>query len=303
VSKRFLPELTLISVSFFWGITFVVVQNAIKELPPYSFLAVRFFVAFLLLWLINKLFFKEKIWNLAAIKSGALIGFFLFLGFALQTFSLLYTTSGKSGFFTGMNVAFVPFVALLFFRHRIKISTLIGIICSVVGLYFLSGSIIGMNIGDLLALGCAVAFAIQIALTGHYTNKVGTYTFVIWQLVTVTFCSGILSLFFENVQPSIFLKPVVWTGILITAALATVFAFVAQTIVQKKVSSARVAIIFTLEPVFAAVGDYYVNGITLSNEELVGCSIIILGILLAEIPWKLKKEPNMPSETILSENK
>nr|WP_255724629.1 DMT family transporter [Shimazuella soli] len=292
----------MISVTFFWGVTFVVVQNAIKAIPPYSFLAIRFFVAFLLLWLINKLFVKENIWNWTAIKSGALIGFFLFLGFALQTFSLLYTTSGKSGFFTGMNVAFVPFVALLFFRHRIKIPTLIGVICSVIGLYFLSGSITGMNIGDVLALGCALAFAIQIALTGHFTNKVGTYTFVIWQLITVTVLSGISSLCFESVKIDVLGKPVVWTAILITSALATVYAFVAQTIVQKKVPSARVAIIFTLEPVFAAIGDYYVNGITLSNEELFGCSIIILGILLAEIPWKIKKDPTI-SSTSLSETK
>lgn len=303
MSKRFLPELVLIIVCFFWGITFVVVQNAIEDLPPYSFLTIRFFIASLLLWLINKLFFKENIWDLAAIKNGLLVGFFLFLGFALQTFSLLYTTSGKSGFFTGMNVAFVPFVALLLFRHRIKIPSLIGVICSVIGLYFLSGSIVGMNTGDILAIGCAAAFAIQITLTGQFTNKVGTYTFVIWQLVTVTFCSGILSLFFENIQPTVFLKPIVWTAILITSALATVFAYVAQTIVQKKISSARVAVIFTLEPVFAAVTDYYTNGITLTTTELLGCCIIIFGILLAEIPWKTKKESDISSEIALSESK
>lgn len=303
MSKRFLPELILISVCFFWGVTFVIVQNAIEDLPPYSFLSIRFFIAFLLLWLINKLFFKENIWDLVAIKSGVLVGFFLFLGFALQTFSLLYTTSGKSGFFTGMNVAFVPFVALLLFRHRIKIPTLIGVICSVIGLYFLSGSIVGMNTGDMLAIGCAAAFAIQITLTGQFTNKVGTYTFVIWQLVTVTFFSGILSLFFESVQPTVFLKPVVWTAILITSALATVFAFVAQTNAQKKIPSSRVAVIFTLEPVFAAVTDYFTNGITLTITELLGCCIIILGILLAEIPWKTKKESDISSKIALSESK
>lgn len=291
MSKRFVPELILISIAFFWGITFVMVQDAIKEIAPYTFLTIRFFVASLLLWIINKLFIKENIWNMAAIKSGALIGFFLFLGFSLQTFSLLYTTSGKSGFFTGMNVVFVPFVALLFFRHRMQLSTVIGVLCSVIGLYFLSGSVVGMNIGDILALGCAIGFAIQITLTGHYTKKVTTYAFVIWQLFTVTVLSSILSLCFETVQPQILLKPVVWTAIIITAAIATVYAFVAQTLIQKQVSSARVAIIFTLEPVFAALADYFVNGITLSSVEILGCTILIIGILLAEIPWKtIKKE-------------
>ena len=290
MSKRYIPEIVLITVSFVWGITFVVVQDAIKELPPYSFLCLRFFVAFLLLWLINKLFIKENIWNKRAIIGGIAIGLFLFLGFALQTFSLLYTTSGKSGFFTGMNVAFVPFVTLFFFRQRMKIPTIIGVFCSIIGLYFLSGSIVGMNIGDILALGCAVAFAIQIALTGQYTNKLSTYAFVIWQLLAVTICSGVFALFFESVQPTILLKPIVWTAILITAALATVYAFVAQTIVQKRISSTRVAIIFTLEPVFAALGDYLVNGITLTVLESIGCSFIILGILLAEIPWKFRKK-------------
>jgi drug/metabolite transporter (DMT)-like permease len=300
--KRFLPELVLISVCFFWGVTFVLVQNAIEELPPYSFLAVRFFTAFVLIWLINKFFFKENIWNLAAIQSGLLVGFFLFLGYALQTFSLLYTTSGKSGFFTGMNVAFVPLIALLLFRHKIKAPILLGVICSIIGLYFLSGSIVGMNKGDILALGCAAAFAIQMILTGKYTNKIETYAFVFWQLVMVAFCSGILSLFFENVQPSVFLKPVVWTAILVTSAIATVFGYVAQTVVQRKVSPARVGVIFTLEPVFAAVSDYYVNGITLTNAELFGCCIIILGILLSEIPWNTKKAADISPEAVLSKH-
>lgn len=274
---------------FFWGVTFVVVQNAIIELPPYSFLAVRFFAAAVLLWLINRVLLKENMWDEVAIKSGIIVGFFLFLGFALQTFSLLYTTSGKSGFFTGMNVAFVPLLAFILFRHKVKLSTLLGVSCAIIGLYFLSGSIIGMNKGDILALGCAAAFAIQLTLTGQFTKKVNTYPFVIWQLVTVTCCSMILSLFFENVQPTVFLKPVVWTAILITSVFATVFAYMAQTFVQKQVPPARVAVIFTLEPVFAAIADYYVNGIILTTTELVGCSIIILGILLAEIPWNTKK--------------
>jgi drug/metabolite transporter (DMT)-like permease len=288
--KRFLPESTLISISFIWGITFVVVQDAIQELPPYSFLALRFLIAFLLLCLINKIFIKQKIWNKAAMKGGLVVGFFLFLGFALQTFSLLYTTSGKSGFFTGMNVVFVPFLTLLFFKQRIKTPTLIGIFFAVVGLYFLSGSIVGMNFGDILALCCAVAFAIQIASNGYFSKQVPTYSFVLWQLLTVTACSGILAVFNESFHPTVLLKPIVWTAVLVTAALATVFAFVAQTLVQKKVSSSRVAIIFTLEPVFAALGDYLVNGITLSGFELIGCTTIIIGILLAEVPWKTKKK-------------
>jgi drug/metabolite transporter (DMT)-like permease len=293
MSKRFLPEIVLISISFVWGITFVVVQDAIKDLPPYSFLAIRFLVAFLLLWLVNKIFIKQNVWNKAAILSGIGIGFFLFLGFSLQTFSLLYTTSGKSGFFTGMNVAFVPFVTLLFFQQRIKFPTLIGILCSIIGLYFLSGSIVGMNLGDILALGCAVAFAIQIALTGQYTKKLATYPFVIWQLLTVTVCSGILAAFYEPFHPTVLLRPTVWTAVLVTSAFATVFAFVGQTLVQKKISSARVAIIFTLEPVFAALGDYLVNEITLSGIELIGCSSIIIGIILAEIPWKIRKKESV----------
>ncbi len=82
-----------------------------------------------------------------------------------------------------------------------------------------------------------------------------------------------------------FLKPIVWSGILITAVLATVFAFIVQTVAQRKISATRVAIIFTLEPVFAALADYIVNGITLSSRELIGCAITLIGILLAEIPW------------------
>jgi drug/metabolite transporter (DMT)-like permease len=286
LQRRFLPEIILVSIAFIWGVTFVIVQDAIQTLPPYSFLAIRFLLSFILLWLINKFYIKEKIWDRSTMISGVILGIFLFLGFALQTYSLLYTTSGKAGFFTGMNVVFVPIVALLLLRQPIKKSTLIGIICSVVGLYFLSGSIVGMNVGDVLSLGCAVAFAFQIALTGRYVNKESPYALVIWQLITVTICSGIMAFCFETVHPAVLFNPIVWTAILITSVLATVFAFVAQTIVQKKIPASRVAIIFTLEPVFAALGDYVKNSIILSSFELIGCAVIIGGILLAEIPWK-----------------
>ncbi len=122
------------------------------------------------------------------------MGVFLIIGFTLQTFSLLYTTSGKSGFFTGMNVAFVPIVGLILYRQRINLPAIIGVLCSILGLYFLSGSIVGMNLGDILSLGCAVAFAFQISITGHYAKGTSTYPLVIWQLITITFCSGIMIL-------------------------------------------------------------------------------------------------------------
>ncbi|MBN2910215.1 DMT family transporter [Polycladomyces sp. WAk] len=295
MSKRWIAEGTLLGIAFLWGITFVLVQNAITVLPPFSFLAVRFGLAFLLL--LPFAFTSRNRSKESALRAGylgLLLGVWLYLGYALQTWSLLYTTSGKSGFLTGLSVTLVPVLSFFILRITPKPTAVAGILCSVLGLYLLAFvDFSAINIGDVLAFLCAIAFALQIVYTGKYAPDGDASMIVTAQIGTVAFLSLLSSAIWENpaaiFRADIYLNPDVATALIVTALFCTAMAFWAQTHFQKYTTPNRVALIFAMEPVFAALGDYWFKGVTLNPTAQAGCLLIFLGMILAEIDvtwWK-----------------
>src|SRR5699024_5546968 len=160
----------LLMIAFVWGATFVLVQGAIEILPPFAFLTVRFGLAALLLWL-YLLWQKDhrKAFQPRYLSAGIFLGLWLFVGFAFQTFSLLYTTSGKSGFLTGLSVALIPVFSFFISGIRPVINAWVGVLLAVAGLYLLAlADFSQVNLGDILATICAVGFAFQVAYTAKY---------------------------------------------------------------------------------------------------------------------------------------
>jgi drug/metabolite transporter (DMT)-like permease len=298
--KTWLLDILLLMVAMIWGTTFVLVQDSIAKIPPFSFLAVRFSLAFVIMWLIGRLFFAIPIFTKKNLASGTILGLFLCLGFVLQTFSLLYTTSGNSGFLTGLNVALVPIILFLIDQEKPSLSTTLGVVCAVLGLYFLAFSDLSkVNIGDLLALGCSICFALHIVFTGKLAKDQPIFPLVTIQLGVVAAISFIMALLFEPWQtsfhPQTLIHPIVLLSILICSLLATNLAFFVQTYAQKNISATRVAIIFSTEPVFAALADYIWNGITLTLTGWIGSILILSGMILAELnpnelPWRKSSE-------------
>ena len=197
-THRWIADSVLLFVAFIWGTTFVLVQNAIETLPPFTFLAIRFTLAGLFLLLFfrwRNVTYRIPFKHLAV---GALIGIWLFLGYALQTFSLLYTTSGKSGFLTGLSVALVPIWSLVLLGVKPRPTATAGVLLAVSGLYLLAfADFSSINRGDVLALLCAVAFGLQIVYTAKYAPKVEALHLVTIQIFTVALLSGGCSLLFE----------------------------------------------------------------------------------------------------------
>lgn len=295
MSKHWIAEGTLLGIAFLWGATFVLVQNAITVLPPFSFLAVRFGLAFLLLLpfaLISRNRSKKS--ALRAGYLGLLLGVWLYLGYALQTWSLLYTTSGKSGFLTGLSVTLVPVMSFIILRIKPKPTAIVGAGCSVLGLYLLAFvDFSAVNVGDILAFLCAIAFALQIVYTGKYALDTDAAMIVTAQIGTVAFFSLLSSAIWENpatmIRADVYLNANVATALIVTSFFCTAFAFWAQTYFQKYTTPNRVALIFAMEPVFAALADYWFKGVTLNATSQVGCLLIFLGMILAEIDgawWK-----------------
>lgn len=288
---------TLLFVVFIWGVTFVMVQNALSFLEPFSFNAVRFFVAFLFLLIPYFLIYhkKNKTWNKKLLTAGLHIGVWLFLGYAFQTKGLELTTPAKTGFITGLSVVMVPVFSLLLLKMRLSRNTILGVIAATLGLYlmaFVDRST--LNVGDFLVFLCAISFAMQIITTAKYAKTLPALPLTLIQIGTVSCLSFVSAgLFDENyavvLQAEVMFQTEVWSAILVTAALATAFAFFAQTYFQAYTTPTRVALIFSMEPVFAALTSYIWIDEKLTMASLAGCGFIFIGMILAELPSKKSK--------------
>jgi drug/metabolite transporter (DMT)-like permease len=289
--KPIFADISLLFVTFIWGTTFVLVQNAISLLDPFSFNGIRFLAAavMLLLWLF--LFERKQIalLNLKMLASGLFIGFWLFLGYATQTIGLLFTTTSKAGFITGLSVIFVPLFSMFLLKQFPSRTAVIGVSIATVGLFLLTMTdVSSLNIGDGLVFICAISFALQIIFTGKFSNKYPTLLLTVIQISTVAVLSILSAFIFEDWRKSfnveILLSQDVIVALMITSVLATALAFLIQTNFQKYTTATRVALIFAMEPVFAAIAGYYWADERLSVSALFGCFLIFAGMIFAELP-------------------
>ena len=178
-------------------------QNALDFLMPFSFNGVRFTMASVLLiaWLLIFQRKQLKECNRKLIFSGIIIGFWLFVGYATQTAGLLFTTSSKAGFITGLNVVLVPVFSLLLLKQKPSKNAILGIMVATVGLYLLTMTdSISLTIGDGLVFICAIAFALQIIFTGKYSFSFPTLLLTVIQIITVAILSMISAFLFEDWQ-------------------------------------------------------------------------------------------------------
>lgn len=299
--KSLFADLILLLVTVVWGTSFIIVQNAINILPPHSYNFVRFFFATIVLFILIIIFDRNCLKQITkqTIIAGIVLGILLFLGFALQTVGLLYTSAAKAGFITGLNVLLVPIFSIIIIKIRPKLSTLIGVIVAAVGLYIMTmlGSTTEFSIGDFLVFLCAIFFALQIVYTGKYAPKHSAFALALIQVFVVAILSFISALIFEDISiitnPNIILASDVIYALIITAIFGTALAYLAQQYLQKFTSPTRVALIFTMEPVFAALTTIIVEQQMLSLYVSIGGLLIFLGMILSEIPSKkltIKKE-------------
>ncbi|EKN69532.1 hypothetical protein BABA_08896 [Neobacillus bataviensis LMG 21833] len=291
MKKPIFADLSLLLVTFIWGTTFVLVQNAIDFLPPFAFNGIRFFIAALLLILCLLVFEKKQLkqLNLKLIGSGVFIGFWLFLGYVSQTIGLLYTTTSKAGFITGLSVVLVPLFSMFLLKQYPSKNAIIGVFTATIGLFLLTMTdVASLNIGDGFVFICAISFAMHIILTGKFSSQYPTLLLTAIQISTVAILSMGSSFIFEDWKRSltldVLLSQNVITALIITSVFATALAFFIQTNFQKYTSATRVALIFAMEPVFAAIAGYFWAQERLAIGALFGCGLIFMGMIFAELP-------------------
>ncbi|HEX8984412.1 MAG TPA: DMT family transporter, partial [Bryobacteraceae bacterium] len=218
-----------------------------------------------------------------ALGAGAITGAFLFLAYVLQTMGLRYTTPSKSAFLTGLCIVMVPVFAAVFERKKPGLSEALGIAVATVGmgLMTLRPGALAMEPGDLLTVGCAASYAVQILLVGHFVPKYGFQGLVLVQLITASLLG--LGTFWWIEQPMVRWTPSLWGAIIVTGLFATAFAFSAQAWAQQHTTPTRTALILALEPVFAWATSFVVVGELLSLRATIGAALILAGVLLVEL--------------------
>jgi drug/metabolite transporter (DMT)-like permease len=288
---RWQADLALGLVALIWGSTFVVVKSALGEISTLYFLFLRFALASVCMLLMFLPAFtrtaSREIWR--GLRGGAVAGIFLWLGYLLQTLGLKYTSAGNSGFLTGLYIVLVPLISAAIYRRWPQARELIGIAVAGAGIVVLTFPSLTfpstdrhfhMNKGDLLTIGCAVAFAFHILVLGYYSLRERFEAVALGQIACAAVLSGI-SLAAE--PPRAIWSAGVIGAIVLTAVFATALAFAIQTWGQQYTSATRTALLFALEPVFALATAVLAGGEALTVAAVLGGALILGGILAVEL--------------------
>jgi len=291
--SKYTAEAILLFVTLLWGATFVIVKGALEEISPLVFITIRFVIAGIILFP----FVFKKSFDKKSILSGVLLGTLLFLGFALQTVGLKFTPATKSGFLTGTAVILIPILQVLIEKRMPGKGVIIGTFVVMLGVTFLSGggnSVFTLfsdfganfNVGDALTLLCALFFALYIIYIDIETSKYDFWILLFVQILTVAFLGIIFSFLFsltEIEQIKISFSKKALFALFYTSIFATLITTALQTKFQKKVTPTKAGIIFSFEPLFAAIFAFFLLGENLSNFGYLGAALIILGLLISEL--------------------
>ena len=274
--------MALIGVTAVWGVTFPLVKGAVEQVPPYTFNALRFLLAALVLGAAAVPSLRRL--GARGWRHGALLGTALFAGYAFQTIGLQYTNASNAGFVTGMFVVFTPLLAAALLRQAPGGAAVIGAALAMIGLALLSlGPSFVPRGGDVLVLGCAVAFAAHIVGLGAWSNLHDAVALTVVQLIVSAVLHSAFALALEVGRTSSTWDASVVGALLVTAILASAAAFWIQTAAQRVIPPTRTAVILTMEPVFAGLFGFLLLDERLSARGWAGCALIFTGMLIAEL--------------------
>ena len=266
----------LLSVSAAWGLAFVVMKDAIERQRVNNFLFSRFVVAVVVMILIRPQCIKY--FNKDLLVRASTAGLFLGAGYILQTLGLERTGAAITGFITGLYVVFTPLIAAVVLKARITLITWGCVAIATLGLALLSLQGWSIGFGELLVLGSAFAFGAHIIALGKWSSGRDAYAMTVVQLAMCAVLTGLASLFEGGYQ----LPPDsgVWATVIFTAVACTAVAFVIQTWSQAHMSTTKVAVILTMEVVFAAFFAIVFGGETLTLQKALGGVLVVIAMLV-----------------------
>ncbi|HZR29401.1 MAG TPA: DMT family transporter [Terriglobales bacterium] len=302
MSRNLKAHLLLLLTTFIWGATFVQVKDALRDISPLLFNAVRMGVATLALLLLHWPHLRKM--SAGTLLAGARIGVFFWAGYEFQTTGLKLTTPSKSAFLTGVSVVLVPVFLAIFWRKAVGRWTAMGVLAAMAGLFLLTvpggaagwGDFKSVNTGDLLTLGCAVAFAFQIIFVGRATREHAFQQIAFLQVATA-------AILMVPTVPLLEHTYVIWSwrvilAIMVAALLSTAAAFTMQAWAQQFIGATNTALILALEPVFAWLMSYMILGESLKLRAGAGAMLIVVGLLASELLGNTEKAAEPASSQV-----
>ena len=291
MKKQFSGVFSLLGATVIWGSAFIAQSVGMDRIGPFTFQAVRCFLAVVFLFPASALFSKGKpFWKSwadpALWRSGVICGLALFAASSLQQIGLVYTDAGKAGFLTAMYIVFVPFLGLFVGRKPGR-NALLSLIPAIVGLYLLScTSVSGINKGDVLLLLCAVAFSVQILLIDRHCAGLDGLKLNCIQALVVAVLSVPCALLTETVDASLIAS--CWLPLGYAGILSMGVAYTLQIVGQKRVTPSAAALLMSLESVFAALFGWLLLHETMTRAELLGCVLVFAAVVISQLPEKKK---------------
>ncbi len=293
--KQLRGSACLLLATFIWGTTFIAQSVGMDHIGPFTFQAVRCTLAVIglmpVIWLFDRKDGKrfptqwkdKKLW-----KAGLFCGIPLFLACNLQQVGIVYTTAGKAGFLTAMYIVLVPVLGL-FLKRKFTFIVPVSVAIAVAGLYLLSfAGVFRINIGDILLLGSALMFAVQILAVDHFAAETDSLRLNCLQAAVCAVGSAIVTCFTEDVSVSGLLDcwfPLCYAGFL---SMGAAYSF--QIIGQKHVEPTTASLIMSMESVFAVLAGWLLLKETMTTQEALGCVLMFAAVILSQIPVTAKKK-------------
>ncbi len=289
ISKPLQADLALLVVTLIWGSTFTIVKKSLAQVSPLLFIALRFWVATAVMMACMPTALRNI--SVRTLLRGALLSVLLVGSFIFQTVGLRGTTPARSAFITSLSVVLVPVFGFLIFRHKPRLQTLIGVTLAAIGIGLLTLTAVELKFryGDALTLVCAVVFALHMLFLGRYLPTTDYRQLIVLQLAgSALICTSVMPI----LETPFLVWDVSFTLYLfITGVLATAFAYYSQTRAQQYTTPNRTALIFSLEPFFAAFFAYVLLGQVLSPKEWLGGGLVMAGRFTAEVGHTGREEP------------
>ena len=263
----------LVGASFLFGATFVVVKSALDDISPLSFVAWRFLIGAIILFALA-LPRGREIWI-----HGTIAGVALFAGYALQTAGLQYTSASNSALITGLYVVLTPFLAAIFARRAPSPLVVLGAVIAFIGVYLLTGvDTLSLGLGDLLTVGCALAFAFHIVALARFAHRHPVVPFTAVQILVTTLLAFPASWIVDG---SATVPPrSTWVALAITGVGVTAGAFLLQIWAQRVVGAASAAVVLAAEPAFGVATGWVVLDERLTVAGWIGAALIVVAIFV-----------------------